>query len=198
MFEPEIVEKDAFTVVGMEAHFISALSPDTNNLQVIPPLWDRFVDRIDEIRNRSDEACYGLVITQPERERSHPDELLYVAGCMVGSVASLPGGMVTHEIPTSTFAVITHRRIAGDDSLRDGRLAAQLQLPLESDRGRALRPSLLHRVASRFRDGDMDGYSPRRRLTGRSLYPLDDCGLAWESSVLATSERASGLPFVWL
>ena len=109
MIEPKIVQKEAFTVVGMEAHFISALSTDTNNLQVIPLLWDRFVDRIEEIKDRSDEACCGLIITRPERERSHPDELLYVAGAAVRDVASLPEGMVSHRVPASTFAVITHR-----------------------------------------------------------------------------------------
>ena len=109
MVEAEIIQKDAFTVVGMEASFISALSPDSNNFEMIPPLWDRFVDRIEEIEHRSDEACYGLVFTRPKRERSHPDELLYVAGVAVRGVASLPEGMVKHEVPASTFAVITHR-----------------------------------------------------------------------------------------
>ena len=109
MNEPEIVQKDAFTLVGVEAPFISALSPDSNNFKVIPPLWDRFVDRIEEIEHRSDEAAYGLVITRPKRERSHPDELLYVAGVAVCAVASLPEGMVRHEVPASKFAVFTHR-----------------------------------------------------------------------------------------
>ena len=109
MIKPEIVQKEAFTVVGMETHFISALSPDTNSFQVIPTLWDRIVDRIEEIRDRSDEACYGLIITRPERERSHPDELLYVAGTVVHQASSLPEGMVSHSVPASTFAVITHR-----------------------------------------------------------------------------------------
>ena len=109
MIEPKIVAREAFAVVGMEAPFISSMSPDANNLQVIPPLWDRFVDRIEEIRNRKDESSYGLVFTRPEQERSHPDELLYVAGSRVSDVASLPEGMVSHEVPASTFAVITHR-----------------------------------------------------------------------------------------
>ena len=109
MNEPEIVQKDAFTLVGMEARFIGALSPDANNFDVIPPLWDRFINRIGEVEGRSDEATYGLVITRPERERSHPDELLYVAGVAVHGVASLPEGMVCHKVPASTFAVFTHR-----------------------------------------------------------------------------------------
>ena len=109
MIEPEIVEKDAFTVVGMETHFISALSSDTNNFELVPALWHRFINRLDEVESRTDEACYGLIITRPERERSHPDELLYVAGTAVRGVASIAEGMVSHTVPASTFAVITHR-----------------------------------------------------------------------------------------
>ena len=109
MIEPEIVQKEAFTVVGMETHFIGALSPDANNFELVPALWHRFINRLDEVESRTDEACYGLIITRPERERSHPDELLYVAGAAVREVASLPEGMVRHEVPASTFAVITHR-----------------------------------------------------------------------------------------
>ncbi len=109
MIEPEIVQKEAFTVVGMETHFISALSSDTNNFELVPALWDRFINRLDEVESRTDEACYGLIITRPERERSHPDELLYVAGTAVRGVASIAEGMVSHTVPASTFAVITHR-----------------------------------------------------------------------------------------
>lgn len=111
MIEPQIVRMESFTVVGMEARFIGALSPDANNFDVIPPLWDRFINRMGEVEGRSDEANYGLVITRPERERSHPDELLYVAGVAVHGVGvgSLPEGMVCHEVPASTFAVFTHR-----------------------------------------------------------------------------------------
>lgn len=109
MIEPKIVRKDAFTVVGMEAPFISALSPDANNFDLLPVLWHKFINRVGEITDRSDEATYGLVITRPERERSHPDELLYVAGVTVCKVSSLPEDMVSHDVPASTFAVFTHR-----------------------------------------------------------------------------------------
>ncbi|MDE2823798.1 MAG: GyrI-like domain-containing protein [Chloroflexota bacterium] len=109
MIEPEIIQRDAFTLVGVEAPFIGALSPDANNFEVIPPLWDQFVDRIEEIKHRSDKACYGLVLTPPVGDRSHPDELLYVAGAVVSEVSSVPEGMVRHEVPAATYAVFTHR-----------------------------------------------------------------------------------------
>ena len=114
MNEPEIMQKDAFTLVGVEAPFIGALSPDSNNFEVIPPLWDQFVDRIEEIEHRSDKACYGLVLTPPVGERSHPDELLYVAGAVVSEVSSVPEGMVSREVPAATYAVFTHRGPIGN------------------------------------------------------------------------------------
>lgn len=109
MNEPEIIQRDAFALVGVEAPFIGALSPDASNFQVIPALWDKFINRVGEIEGRSDEAAYGLVITRPEQERSHPDELLYVAGTVVSEVSSVPEGMVRHEVPAATYAVFTHR-----------------------------------------------------------------------------------------
>ena len=109
MIEPKIVQKGAFTIVGMEASFIGALSPDANNFELVPTLWHRFINRLDEVESRTDEACYGLIITRPERERSQPDELLYVAGTAVRGVASIAEGMVSHTVPASTFAVFTHR-----------------------------------------------------------------------------------------
>ena len=71
-------------------------------------------------RTGRDEACYGLIITRPERERSHPDELLYVASAAVLCVDSLPEGMVSHSVPASTFAVITHHGPIADlpDTIR--------------------------------------------------------------------------------
>lgn len=114
MNEPEIIQKDAFTLVGVEAPFIGALSPDANNFQVIPALWDKFINRITEVENRAGDANYGLVLTPPEGERSHPDELLYVAGTVVSEVSSVPEGMVCHEVPATTYAVFIHRGPIGN------------------------------------------------------------------------------------
>ena len=65
MIEPKIVQKGAFTIVGMEASFIGALSPDANNFELVPALWHRFINRLDEVESRTDEACYGLIPTFP-------------------------------------------------------------------------------------------------------------------------------------
>ena len=109
MNEPEIIQKDAFILMGIETPFIGALSPDANNFDVIPALWHRVVNRIGEVENRSDDADFGLVLTPREEERSHPDELLYVAGTVVSEVTTVPEGMASHEVPATTYAVFTHQ-----------------------------------------------------------------------------------------
>ena len=109
MINPEIIEKDEFTVVGLEAPFIGALSPDANNFQVIGPLWGSFFERVGEVQNRIVKAHYGVISCPPESERSHPHECQYLAGVLVSEVDDLPDGMTSHDVPATTFAVFTHR-----------------------------------------------------------------------------------------
>jgi AraC family transcriptional regulator len=109
MREPQIVEKPALTVVGLEAPFISAMSPDATNLKVIGPLWERFVKRADQIPHRIGHDMVGVIFGRPTAERSHSHEMQYIAGVPVSSTAQIPEGMVAHTVPASTFAVFTHR-----------------------------------------------------------------------------------------
>ena len=109
MLQAQIVEKPALQVVGMEAAFIHALSPQATNSQVIGPLWDSFVHRAREVPNRIGEEMVGVMYSRPEKERAHPDELQYIAAVRVSEVEKIPAGMVKRTVPTSTFAVFTHR-----------------------------------------------------------------------------------------
>lgn len=109
MHEPQIVEKPALTVVGLEASFISALSPDATNSHVIGPLWDKFVHRAAEVPNRIGHDMLGVVYGRPPAERSHPHEMQYIAAVPVSSTAKIPQGMVAHTVTAGTFAVFTHR-----------------------------------------------------------------------------------------
>jgi AraC family transcriptional regulator len=109
MLEPQIVEKPALTVVGLETPFIHALSPDTNNYKVIGPLWDQFCQRAKEVPHRVGNAKYGIIYSRPESERTHPDELQYIAAVAVSSTDVIPAGMTSRIIPAGTFAVFLHR-----------------------------------------------------------------------------------------
>ncbi len=104
--EPEIVEKGALKVVGMHTKFIHALSPDANGHEIIGPLWGAFGPHMPTIPNRvGADVSHGVMYA--EEEKSHPDELHYIAGVPVSSFDDVPEGMVTREIPAGTYAVFT-------------------------------------------------------------------------------------------
>lgn len=109
MLQPEIVEKPWLLVAGFEASFIHALSPEATNFKVIPPLWDKFAHQQHAVPDRAGEASYGVIYGRPESERSHPDELQYIAGVAVNAGADLPDAIVLHTIEPHLFAVFTHR-----------------------------------------------------------------------------------------
>jgi AraC family transcriptional regulator len=109
MLVPQILQKPVMTIVGLETPFIHGLSPETNNFKVIPPLWDAFCKRMEEVPGRIGHASYGIIYSRPEEQRSHPHELQYIAGAQVRSGTAVPDGMVSRTIPAGTFAVFLHR-----------------------------------------------------------------------------------------
>jgi AraC family transcriptional regulator len=109
MLEPQIVDKPELRVIGYEASFISAMSPDATNFQVIGPLWGRFTQNCQLVAGRVGDAMFGVIYSRPPAERSHAHELQYIAGIAVTPAAIVPEGMVARTIPASTFAVFTHR-----------------------------------------------------------------------------------------
>src|SRR3954465_6382361 len=105
MLEPQIVQKPALIVVGLETAFIHALSPETDNFKVIPPLWDAICHRASEIRHRVGTEMYGIIYSRPERARVHPHELQYIAGVAASQAGDIPSGMISRAIPAGTFAL---------------------------------------------------------------------------------------------
>jgi AraC family transcriptional regulator len=117
MLTPQIVEKPELLVIGLEAPFVSGLSPDATNFQVIGPLWNRFIHRANQVPNRLGGEMYGIIFDRPAGSRTHPHEMQYLAGVRVSSLAVMPEGMIGHTVPAATFAVFTHRgpiRTIGD------------------------------------------------------------------------------------
>ncbi|MEK6260003.1 MAG: GyrI-like domain-containing protein [Planctomycetota bacterium] len=104
-----IVEKPELKVIGYEASFIHALSPEATNIQVIGPLWDKLTRQSAHIPNKIGDAMFGIIYGRPETERTHPHELQYIAAVPVSSTAEVPEGMVSWTVPAGTFAVFTHR-----------------------------------------------------------------------------------------
>ena len=109
MLQPLIVDKPELKVIGIEAPFISVLSPDATNAQVIGPLWDKFLHLVKQIPNRVGNAMFGVIDDVPESKRSHPHEMMYLASVPVSALSTVPAGMIAKSVPPATFAVFTHR-----------------------------------------------------------------------------------------
>lgn len=109
MLQPSIVDKPELKVVGLEASFIHGLSPNATNFKVIPPLWDKFLPRSNQVPHRIGKEMLGVIYERPEAERSLPDELQYMATVPVSSIGQVPDGMSSRTIPAGTFAVFIHR-----------------------------------------------------------------------------------------
>jgi AraC family transcriptional regulator len=107
--KPQFVTKPEIKVVGMEAKFISILSPDKNNFTVIPALWGSYIPRSKEIGSRKGRFDVGVCMPVDEKERSHPEECLYLAGAEVDDFSRVPEGMVKRVLPAGRYAIFTHR-----------------------------------------------------------------------------------------
>lgn len=108
--QPKFVTIQEKKVIGMVTNFISVLSLEKNNHIVIPQLWDRYIPRSSEIKNRKNSINLGLCerICDPF-QTNHPDECLYVAGTEVTDFNFVPEGMVKKTIPGGRYAVFTHK-----------------------------------------------------------------------------------------
>jgi len=152
--KPVIVNLEPLTLIGFEARFISAMSPDANNFQVIPPLWHALTAHRAELDPPLDRFSYGACRCLPEKQRRRDDELVYLAGVNAKPRARVPAGMVRWKIPALTYAHFTHR---GPIS----RLSETINyiygawMP-RSDYRRNERGPELERYDDRFRDGGQD------------------------------------------
>lgn len=102
---PEIYTQRKLQLVGMKTCFYSIDSEKNNIAKEIPPLWDDFLSRMDEIENSIVGIGYGVI--QQTKEKT--DQLEYYAVLEVTKLTTLPKGMVSIEIPESKYAKFTHK-----------------------------------------------------------------------------------------
>ncbi len=108
--EPKLVHLPEMKVVGLGTKFISAQSPDKNNMKKIPELGGRFMSQISQIKDRAGDVYFGLVEALPPTEsKSHPDEMFYIACTEVTKIDSLPPGMIQRVVPAGKYASFTHQ-----------------------------------------------------------------------------------------
>ena len=93
----EIKERDAFRVVGLSTR---CTFEDTS---AIPPLWQSFNERENDVPGAVGGAAYGVCCDTDEAGRFR-----YVAGVETTQVADVPSGMDSVSVPASRYAVFTH------------------------------------------------------------------------------------------
>jgi len=98
--EPKIVFKERFTVVGMQC-------TTTLKNNKIPQLWDEFLLRIHEIKNRT-EGHVTLGISE-FCKNPYDEEFTYFACVPVTEIDDIPEGMVAKTVPSNYYAVVTHK-----------------------------------------------------------------------------------------
>lgn len=109
---PDILTLPEATYVGLQAPFIMVISPDANNLKVIPQLWKEFLARRHEVPQGPGGAGPTFGLSQsPEAvgaPRTHPDEAMYLAAVELPVGAKVPKGMVGWKVPKGTYARFLH------------------------------------------------------------------------------------------
>lgn len=107
--DPQIITLPALTLIGLETRFIGAMSPDANNLSLIPPLFDKFGSSCDKLPSALDGFTYGACNCLPENQRTREDELVYLVSKNVAPNTPVPNEMKAWQVPALTYAHFTHR-----------------------------------------------------------------------------------------
>lgn len=103
--EPRIEHFDAMVMVGAQTRFYGTGSERNNIAEQVPPLWEAFLPRSEEISNIIPGTGYGIIA----QEDSDSEQLIYQAAWAVSEVANVPLDMTTHDIDAAMYAVFSHR-----------------------------------------------------------------------------------------
>ena len=102
MFKMEIKQRDSFKVVGLQ---ITSSVQECIKDNPHPKLWDEFLKRIDEIKNRKGKTMYGVC----EEVTKENCDFISIACVEVDNLENIPEGMVGKEVPASRYAIFEHK-----------------------------------------------------------------------------------------
>jgi AraC family transcriptional regulator len=107
--EPELRRLPSTRFVGLRTTFYGVESDKCNLGEKLPPLWDAFLRRIDEVPRREPGQGYGVIRPSPSSEK-----LEYWACVATPTRGKLPRGMVETIVPAATYAVFAHRGLPSE------------------------------------------------------------------------------------
>jgi predicted transcriptional regulator YdeE len=104
---PKVVERGAFTVVGIAARTSNAREMIADG--IIGKQWGRLMQEglLAKIPNKADS---NIVAVYTDYASDHNGEYTYVLGARVKSDEEVPAGMLAKRIPTGKFAVFTSEK----------------------------------------------------------------------------------------
>ena len=108
--EPEIIIQKTMKLIGMKTNFYSIASEKNNIAETLPPLWNKFLSRLNEIDFIVPNMCYGIVQQTSEKSES----LEYFAVAEVTKISDIPKGMESIELPETQYAKFTHKGLVKD------------------------------------------------------------------------------------
>jgi len=103
MMQPKIIEKNRFTVIGMDC---LTTTEDNENHKVIIELWNQFKPRIDEVKNKKNPTRMVGIYKQ---RKNYPNRFAYIASVEVSTLSDIPKGMIPKIINGSKYAVFTYQ-----------------------------------------------------------------------------------------
>ncbi|MGA2584846.1 MAG: GyrI-like domain-containing protein [Tepidisphaeraceae bacterium] len=101
---PKFIELPEKKIVGLGTKFISILFPGGNSMNVIPPLWGKFMSQIGAVQHRVGQAVLGVV-----EPLSAQGEFFYIAAAEVSDFSGTPKDMLQRTIPAGRYASFTHK-----------------------------------------------------------------------------------------
>lgn len=98
VMEPKIVERPAFTIVGMRYY-------GKNQNKEIPKMWEEVIPRFGEIPQTGPRISYGYCSMEVAADGSFE----YIAGLETAETPVVPEGMLARLVPAQKYAVFVHR-----------------------------------------------------------------------------------------
>ena len=108
---PKVIEREAFTVVGIAARTSNAREMTADG--IIGKQWGRLMQEglLAKIPNKADQ---NIVAVYTEYASDHNGEYTFLLGARVKSDEGVPAGMVAKKIPAGKFAVFTSEKGAAE------------------------------------------------------------------------------------
>lgn len=107
--KPTIINLPDLNLLGLGARFIPPMSPDADNLDVVPKLYARFCPMLATLPPPQDSYIYGAARCPADQELRHPDEREYLAAINVADGTKAKAPLQLWRIPAGVYACFTHR-----------------------------------------------------------------------------------------